>query len=520
MWILLSAVPSGLILSTTLHLTTDIAAVPLLWVLPLGLYLLSFTVAFAANRGPADLITRIAPITLLVAACGAAVDITSLALVFAAAAIINLFAVSVALHSALFARRPDPRQLTLFYLAMSFGGVLGGIFCALVAPMVFDWTYENPLLLVLAAFLLSSPPLFAATERLWKGGARARARTLTWIGIGLVFLISLPGQAMFGMPPSENLALAAGYAIIAIGILAIGNRLLLTACVAALVLCMGGWEKLALSAGPGNMTRSFFGVYSIRSDPSPARLLVHGTTIHGIQNLGSPARERMVTSYYAPSSGVGQAMMVAPALFGDRARIGIVGLGAGSLACYALPGQHWTFYEIDPVVASIARDPDKFTFLSRCLPDARVIIGDARLTIDKEPPASADLLVLDAFSSDSVPMHLLTREAFAGYGRHLRERGLLLVHISNRYLDLEPVIAASAAAGGWHMRLLNFEPSAEQEAVNAHASLWIALSRSPRTVDRLAGASNARWQAVEPRPGFATWTDDHASLLPLIRWKD
>lgn len=518
MWVLLSAVPSGLILSTTLHLTTDIVAVPLLWVLPLGLYLLSFTVAFAANRRPAELITRIAPITLLVAACGAAVDVSSMALVFAAAAVVNLFAVSVALHSALFARRPDPSQLTLFYLVMSVGGVLGGIFCALVAPAIFDWTYENPLLLIVAGFLLASPLLFAATERLWTGDARARR--LTWLGVGLVFAISALGQAMFGMAASNNLALAASYSIIAIGILAIGNRLLLAACVAALVLSMGGWEKLALSASPGNMTRSYFGVYSIRSDPSPARLLVHGTTIHGIQNLGSPARERMATSYYAPSSGVGQAMIAAPALFGDRARIGIVGLGAGSLACYALPGQQWTFYEIDPVVAEIARDSNKFTFLSRCLPDARIVIGDARLTIDKEPAASADVLVVDAFSSDSVPMHLLTREAFEGYGRYLQHDGLLLVHISNRYLDLEPVIAASAAAGGWRMRLLNFKPSPEQEALNSSASLWIALSRSPRTMDRLTGASNARWEPLNPRHGFAAWTDNHASLLPLIRWRD
>src|SRR4249919_2648524 len=167
------------------------------------------------------------------------------------------------------------------------------------------------------------------------------------------------------------------------------------------------------------MTRSFFGVYSIRPADYYGRILVHGTTIHGIQNLGSPERERMATSYYAPSSGIGLAMMAAPALFGDSARIGIVGLGAGSLACYALPKQTWTFYEIDPAVAAIATDPARFTFLSRCQPKARIVIGDARLTLEKDPPASADVLVVDAFSSDSVPMHLLTREAFDDYARHV-----------------------------------------------------------------------------------------------------
>lgn len=518
MWILLSAVPSGLILSTTLHLTTDIVAVPLLWVVPLSLYLLSFTVAFATNRRAAELFTRVAPITLLVAACGAAVDVSSFALVFAAASVVSLFAVSVALHSDLFERRPEPRQLTLFYLAMSVGGVLGGIFCALVAPMIFDWTYEYLILLVAAAYLLSSPPLFRATEKLWNG--TKRATRLTWLGIAIVFLISLLGQSMFGMRPSESLALAASYAIIAIGILAIGNRLLLAACITALLLSMGGWEKLQLSASPGSMTRSFFGVYSIRSADFEGKMLVHGTTIHGIQNLGSPERERMATSYYAPSSGIGLAMMAVPALFGENARIDVVGLGAGTLACYALPGQHWTYYEIDPVVASIARDPRRFTFLSRCLPNARIVIGDARLTLDKEPASSADILVVDAFSSDSVPMHLLTREAFDGYGRIVGTRGLLLVHISNRYLDLRPVIAAAGAAGGWHLRMLNFGPTPEQESLNYNASLWIAMSRSPGTMEHLAGASNGRWQEVKPRPGFAVWTDDHASLLPLIQWNN
>jgi spermidine synthase len=205
-------------------------------------------------------------------------------------------------------------------------------------------------------------------------------------------------------------------------------------------------------------------------------------------------------------------------LFGDSARIGVVGLGAGTLACYALPGQHWTFYEIDPAVAAIANDPSRFTFLSRCLPKARIVIGDARLTLEREPAASADVLVVDAFSSDSVPMHLLTREAFDGYGRHVGNRGLLLVHISNRYLDLKPVLAAAGAAGGWHTRVLAFEPTVEEETLNYNASIWVAMSRSALTVDQLAGATRGQWHELKPRPGFVAWTDDHASLLPLIQW--
>ena len=196
------------------------------------------------------------------------------------------------------------------------------------------------------------------------------------------------------------------------------------------------------------MTRSFFGIYSIRPGPDNSRLLVHGTTVHGVQNLGSPERERMATTYYVPLSGVGLAMDGdAEQLFGPGARIGIVGLGTGTLACYARPGEQWTFYEIDPAVVRIARDPQRFTFLSSCKPGRPIKVGDARLLIEGEPPATTDLLVVDAFSSDAVPMHLLTREAFADYRRLLSPSGLLLVHISNRYLDLMPVVAAAAADG-------------------------------------------------------------------------
>ena len=513
-WVLLAAVPSGLILSTTLHLTTDIVAIPLLWVVPLGLYLLSFTFAFAADRRAARSISSLAPITLLIAACGLVVDASSMIAVFAVGALLNLFVVSVAIHSMLFDRRPDSKHLTLFYLAMSVGGVLGGILCALVAPLIFDWTYENPLLLAAAAAIVVGRNPFARLHRLWANPA-ASARLTRW-GIALVVLVSLIGSGVFGLPSSHPAAAAAGVVVSAVGIIAIGNRALFTASIAALMLTMGGWEKLALSASPGKMNRSFFGVYSIRPGPNQSRLLVHGTTIHGIQNLGSDARERMATSYYAPRSGVGLAMVAAPRLFGGQARVGVVGLGSGTLACYARPGQRWTFYEIDPLVARIASDPSEFTFLSRCLPHVPVIIGDARLTLEHGPAAADDLLVVDAFSSDAIPMHLLTTEAFAAYRRHLRPNGLLLVHISNRYLDLKPVVAAAAAAGGWQARIRTYLPDESERARNYGASIWIALSPNPQTVDRLVALSGEQWQVLRPEPGFAAWTDDHASLLPLI----
>jgi spermidine synthase len=209
-------------------------------------------------------------------------------------------------------------------------------------------------------------------------------------------------------------------------------------------------------------------------------------------------------------------MQSAPAIFGPNARIGVVGLGAGTLACYARPGQSWTFYEIDPAVVNIARDASRFTFLSRCAPDARIEVGDARLMIEREAAHSKDLLVVDAFSSDSIPMHLLTREAFADYHRLLSPNGLLLVHISNRYLDLKPLVAAAAENGGWTARIRRYRPDTAGLARNETSSHWVALSPSPATMDRLVRGSGQEWGTLSPRAGFAPWTDDHASILPLI----
>ena len=516
-WVIIAAVPSGLILSTTLHLTTDIGAMPLLWVLPLGLYLLSFTIAFSTKRGAAKAITRLAPIMLLIAACTLVMEVEGVALIFGGIALLNLFMVSVTLHSQLFDRRPDPEHLTLFYLLMSVGGALGGAFCALVAPLIFDWTYEHPILLVAAAVLMASPSPFERFARLWDGSTGDRK--LTCIGIVLVSVLAVLGKGVFGLADSTTVSMVALYAIIAIAIVAIGNRTLLAACVAAMMVSAGGWERLELSAQPGKMTRSYFGIYSIRPRGDDARMLVHGTTIHGVQNLGSSERERMPTTYYAPLSGVGLAMAAAPRLFGETARIDVVGLGAGTLACYARPGEQWTFYEIDPVVVDIARNPRQFTFLSRCLPNTPIVVGDARLTLGNAAPAGADLLIIDAFSSDAIPIHLLTREAFEVYRRRLSDRGLLLVHISNRYLDLDPVIAAAASSGGWSAAARRYMPDETDRTLNHTGSMWIALSPSRETLDRLVAQKPGAWFPVKTDGELAPWTDQHATLLPLIRWE-
>jgi spermidine synthase len=413
----------------------------------------------------------------------------------------------------MYVRRPHPEHLTQFYLAMSFGGVLGGLFCALLAPLLFNWTYEHPILIVAAAWLVAPKALFGISKRLWGTHASALLAVSTLLLALLISSLSVSGIA----PGSMTLVKAgAAVAISLIAVLAFGHRLLFSGTLVALMLCLGGWEKLSLSLHDGRMVRSYFGVYSIRTNGTTSRTLVHGTTIHGVQNLG-PGQDIQPITYYAPRSGIGLAMAAAPALFGPTARIGIVGLGAGTLACYAKPGQRWRFYEIDPAIVKIASDAKRFTYLSKCLPNPSIRLGDARITLASEPQNSADLLAIDAFSSDAVPMHLLTREAFATYQRHIASKGLLMVHISNRFLDLEPVLSA-AAKEGWFTSVRNYTATVEERKRNITPSLWVAFSPSKSTIDQLVASNpEEEWRPLAGRASFNAWTDDFASILTILK---
>lgn len=508
-WTLLAFVPSGLLLSTTTHLTTDIMAMPLLWVIPLGVYLLSFILAFG-RHGPA--VTRWAlggaPLAIVLLGGAAFLSIGAAATMFAVAGVALLFVIALALHGTLAIERPAAGALTDFYLWMSVGGALGGVFAALLAPLLFDWPYEHPLLLVAAAMLIP-----AVVPSRWLVPLWSRAAVRIAVAAAALPLSWYAGASVAGRASDATATGAMALGIVAL--LSIGRPRLFGWLFAMLILALGGWAQLATSRS-GMRERSFFGVYTVQdSAANNVRRLLHGTTLHGVQSR-DPALTRTPTTYYAPTSGVGLAFAAAPRLFGPTARIGVVGLGTGTLACYARRGQVWTIFEIDPVVVRIARA--SFSYLAQCLPIAKIVIGDARLTLAAQLPAALDLLAVDAFSSDAIPLHLVTREAFRVYGRALAPDGILLMHVSNRYLQLRPVVAAIARAEGWHAMIREDRPPERQpRGQYVTRSAWIAVARTPERLATLRAASPQAWEALPTDPRVTAWSDDFASILPVLK---
>ena len=510
LWLALSAVPSGLMLSTTTHLTTDVFAMPLLWVIPLGLYLLSFTVAFS-ERALAWPFVMLAPLMVMLAGSLSMMPAGTATMSAALAGLVLLFDVSVTLHARLYALRPEPDRLTLFYLVLSVGGVLGGLLCALIAPLLFDWTWEHPLLVLAAAALLPLPAWldWRRVPDLQAGMVAIATATLFGFGLFCAWLV-------FTAYGDEAPALlgwvgAMGLAMCGLGLMA--WRWLYLLLLLAGMLALGGWQTVRDSMD-GLRARSYFGVYTVREDPAHhLRTLAHGTTLHG-QQFTDPARRLMPGTYYGPGSAVGIVLANAPRLASPAARIGVVGLGAGTLACYARPGQSWRFFEIDPLVLAYSRTR-RFTYLADCAPQARVTIGDARLELARVPPASFDVLAIDAFTSDAIPLHLLTQEALGVYFRALAPGGVLLVHISNRHIDLAPVLGAEAARSGV-LAVERLDNPADRTLYSP--SDWILLTRSRATLDKVrAFAPQAQWQPLEA-DAARPWTDDHASVLPHVRW--
>ncbi len=513
LWLALAMVPSGLMLSTTTHLTTDLFAMPLLWVIPLGIYLLSFSVAFADNRRPARIVSALAWVMILTAGTLAMIARGSQGLLPVIASVLLLFFVCTALHARLYDLRPEADRLTLFYLAMSAGGALGGVFTALLAPVLFDWVWEHPLLVLAAAALL---PREALPD--WR---RMPGLEPEMVRLGIAMLLGIAALCLWQIhdvtfyQESEHLRLPWGAALAVIGLALVPWRALVVPLLLAAMLVQGGLETVQNSRDHIR-TRSYFGINTVREYPEERlRTLAHGTTLHGEQST-DPRRAREPLTYYGPGSGVAIAYASAPALFGPHARMAVLGLGTGTLACFARPGQKWTIFEIDPAVLAYSQN-GTFTFLRNCTPDAQVELGDARLALAKVPPGSFDMLAMDAFSSDSVPMHLFTHEAFGVYLRALSPKGVIMVHISNRFIDLEPPLAAALQARGLHTMVRDDYPDPESELT---PSSFVAVSRDPQQLNLIAqSAPDKEWRPlVKPAPRI--WTDDHASILPYVQWRN
>jgi SAM-dependent methyltransferase len=506
-WILLAFIPSSLMLGVTTHVSTDLATIPLLWVLPLATYLLTFILAFSERTWiSARVIARAFP--LLVLAVIGSIVLQLNAPVFIPLHLIGFFVVALLCHSLLSSSRPAARHLTDFYLWMSFGGTLGGVFNTLIAPHVFNGILEYPLILALACFVRPVP-----------GYRQNRIEPLGLVAaLTLVPILACVGMWAVGKtPPAATLGpvLLIG-AMVSAAVSTFFNRTwpFNGMVVGGMLLVIIVASRLSPMGVPVFAGRSFFGVMRvIEAKDQSFHLLQHGSTVHGRQNLPAGAACDP-QAYYHPSSPVGELFRESGLRF---RKVGVIGLGSGGLACYSQAGDQWTFFEIDPLVERVARDARLFTFLQNSRGMAEVVIGDGRKKIEEVAPASFDLVVLDAFSSDSVPMHLLTREALQLYLSRLRPGGIIAYHISNRYLQLEAVVGTLAAAQRLVAvaRLDDHVPPADA-ARGRIGSNWVVVASSEAPLKRLE--SRPGWRVISTRTTRREWTDDYSNLLETVRF--
>ena len=504
-WTALAAIPAGLVIAVTAHISTDIAAAPLLWVLPLALYLLTFVAVFRDKPWFShDLVIKTVPFLVAPLAITLLGGDREYWLPTMALNLLALFALALACHREVYARRPAPALLTEFYLWTSFGGVLGGIFAGLAAPHLFNSTYEYPILVTAA--LLTLPGALHGSVRDFL------TRISPAIAVALVASL-LHFGLQFQIPASFEL-------ILQIVLVALAGTMLLQrrdpARFAALAVC--AFIITALGQ-PGrrvvDQARSFFGVHRVvETTNGTHRMLMHGNTIHGAQRIreadGAPVTgQPEPLTYYYFGGPISEATMAARAAAGSLNNVAVVGLGAGSMACHRRDGETWTFFEIDPEVVRLARDPNMFRFLSSCAPDAPIVLGDARLTLAASPQ-QFDLIVLDAFSSDAIPTHLLTREALRSYLARLAPHGMLVMHISNRHLELASVVAAVGATEGLSALVKTDSNQIDFTSDLRAAAMVAALARNEADLGSLLGTPG--WEKAAAG-GVVAWTDDYSDII-------
>jgi hypothetical protein len=513
-WILLAFVPSSLMLSVTTYITSEIAPIPLLWVVPLGIYLLTFILVFARRRLlPHRWMARAMPFAVLLLVLLLVPSFTARSFLRLDLPITlhlaGLFVIAMVCHGELANDRPTPSRLTEFYLWVSVGGVLGGMFNALLAPIVFPTVIEYPLTLLVACLL-------APAGRWQRPAARDLIADITFpvaLGLFTVGLIRFGRESLGVEGPALTFVSYGLPGIVCLGF----SRRPLRFALGALAILAAAALTVRPDLHPVRLARSFYGIHRVDlfGSRNQFHALTHGSTLHGLQRLDTAGRFTPLL-YYAKTGPLGQTMAALPNEL--KRQVAVVGLGAGTVACYGAAGEQCTFFEIDPEVERIARDPRCFTYLQDCRAAVNVVLGDARLSLESAADGQFGIMILDAFSSDTIPLHLVTREALDLYLRKLAPTGVLAFHITNRHLDLEPVFGKLAQNAGV-FALCQYDPGrpGDFERDGTMESCWVVMTRDPAQLRPLT--TDRRWHPPRVENGVGLWTDDYTSLFSVFSWR-
>lgn len=513
-WIFLAAVPSGLLIAVTAHISTDVAAAPLLWVLPLSLYLLTWVLVFQSRPLlPHKWMLMLQPLAIAGVIVLLAFGGEQNLLLTLGGHQLCFFVIAMACHGELARTRPAAKYLTGFYVALSFGGMVGGLFAGLIAPFTFSWIAEYPILLALAALCRPSGgnerlprwswwywPFLAALAVALILPAYTTGKMFTWLDTNRVWVIGAVGVLS---------------ALLALGLNANRWKIFATVVVALVLL-----RAYPSDDGRVETVRSFFGVHKIVVTPNGQyHVLMHGTTIHGAEKFqnddGTPVTGRPEPiTYYHKDGGIGQAIAAVRERKGAPLRAAVIGLGSGTLTCASEPGEDWKFFEIDQSMVDTAKDPKYFTYIRKCEPDLKPVIGDARLTFAREPDGIYDLIIVDAYSSDAIPVHLATEEAMKIYKDKLAPQGAVVMHVSNRHLELSSVVVGIADANDLKSWVYNEDSGRDNEYI--FSTSVVVSAREEADVGKLASSED--WALEEADEQQRVWTDDYSNVLGAV-WR-
>ncbi len=512
-WIFLAAVPSGLLIAVTAHISTDVAAAPLLWVLPLSLYLLTWVLVFQSRPLlPHWLMLWLQPLAIAGVVILLAFGGEQNLLLTLGGHQLCFFLIAMACHGELARTRPAAKYLTGFYVALSFGGMVGGLFAGLIAPYVFSWVAEYPILLALAALCRPPTPerLPRITQWYWP--------LLAAIAVALI-LPAYNGGRVFAWLEENRVWMIGGVGALAalLSVVLNGDRWKIFATVVVALVLLRAYPN---DDGRVETVRSFFGVHKIVVTPNGQyHVLMHGTTIHGAEKFrnddGTPVTGRPEPiTYYHEDGGIGQAITAMRERKGAPLKVAVIGLGSGTLACASEPGEDWKFFEIDQTMVDSARDPKYFTYIQKCDPDLKLVIGDARLTFAKEPSGTYDLIIVDAYSSDAIPIHLATEEAMEIYKDKLAPHGAVVMHVSNRHLELESVVVGIADAND--LKSWVYSEDTGRDAEYIFSTTVVVSAREEADVGKLA--SSDKWTLTEAEDNQRVWTDDYSNIVGAL-WR-